>query len=78
MTLAPKFGDVSTKFFVAGNDNGNEENVYLIGASGSMNFDALKLFGEVDFFDGDSKVKDQDAFGSQLFLDASLAAVGFL
>ncbi|MBW2474859.1 MAG: hypothetical protein JRE56_09730 [Deltaproteobacteria bacterium] len=57
------------------------ESVYLIGASGSMMLGPVNLFAEVDFFTGDSFTvtdadgsEDLDAMGTQVFLDASMAA----
>ena len=62
------------------------ESVYLIGASGSTMLGPVILFAEVDFFTGDSytvtfddgvnpvETEDLDAMGTQVFLDASMAA----
>ena len=75
LTATPKIGDVTPKFFYAGFDNGREENVSLFGASAAMNLSAVKLFGELDYFTGDfNKQANIDAMGTQLFLDASMAA----
>jgi len=63
--------------------DGKAENVYLFGLSGSTNLGAVKLFGEFDYFSGDSfdvvdnatgQSQSVDAFGTQLMLDASMAA----
>jgi hypothetical protein len=68
--------------------DGQQENVYVVGVSGSTKLGAVKLFGEFDYFTGDafdvvdattgSKVDTADAMGTQLFLDASLAATDAL
>ncbi len=60
------------KVFAAGY-NDFDEDVYLLGASGSFDLGAIKLFAEADFFDGDASAT-QEAFGLQMILDASLAA----
>jgi len=72
--IAPKFGDISTDFFVAGRDDGNFESVYLVGADMKADFGGVKLAAEIDFFDGDSAVDKVDAYGTQAMVDASLAA----
>lgn len=59
------------KVFAAGYKDYDEE-VYLVGASGTIDLGAVKLFGELDYFDGDATATT-DAFGTQLFLDASMA-----
>ena len=64
-----------SKLILSGYNDGEEEEVYLVGVNGTLNLDAIKLFGEVDFFTGDSDdAAGVDAFGTQLFVDASLAA----
>ncbi|MFK5926576.1 MAG: hypothetical protein QM483_08105 [Desulfuromusa sp.] len=62
-------------FYVVGQDHVSNafETVYLIGADGTFNMDAFKLVAELDFFTGDA-AENTDAFGTQLFLDASIAA----
>ena len=49
------------------------EEVYLIGANTTFNMDAFKILAELDFFTGDASAT-ADAFGTQLFVDASMAA----
>ncbi len=49
------------------------EEVYLIGADVTFNMDAFKILAELDFFTGDATATT-DAFGTQLFIDASMAA----
>jgi hypothetical protein len=78
LTATPKIGDVATKFFYAGYNDGSYANVSLFGASASMNIEAIKLFGEFDYFTGDATTKNQDAMGTQLFLDGSMAATDAL
>jgi hypothetical protein len=58
--------------FVAGQTDyyQSDEEVYVIGASGTFDFGAVKLDAELDFFGGDA-TDDVDAFGTQLFLDLS-------
>jgi hypothetical protein len=63
-----------SRLILAGYNDGEEADMYMVGINGSLNLDAIKLFAELDFFDGDSSVKDVDGFGTQLFVDASLAA----
>jgi hypothetical protein len=50
----------------------------VLGASSKMDFGAVKLFAELDVFTGDgsdsTSATTVDAFGTQLFLDASMAA----
>jgi hypothetical protein len=82
-SLSPKGDNFSAKIFGAGYHDddggsglGNEE-VYLLGLQGSTNLSAVKLFGEFDYFTGDVN-NDVDAFGAQLFLDASVAATDAL
>jgi hypothetical protein len=73
--------DVGIDTGIAGFDSASES-VYLIGASASTTFGPVKFFGEVDFFTGDSftlefddgSTSELDAMGSQVFLDASIAA----
>jgi len=55
-------------------DTGQNEDVYMVGVQGSGNFGPVKLFGEFDYFDGDAQSKNVDAFGTQLFVDGSIAA----
>jgi len=50
----------------------NEE-VYLIGLDTVYTMDAFTIKGEFDYFTGDAS-KDIDAFGTQFFLDVSMAA----
>lgn len=71
-----KAGDnVKFKLILADYDDGEEKNVYLIGASATLDLSAVKVFGEIDFFDGDhNEALNQDAFGAQTMLDVSLAA----
>jgi hypothetical protein len=70
--IAPKFGDVATQFFIAGFNDGNEEDVYLFGANMNADFGGVKVAAELDVFDGDAD-KDTDAFGTQFMLDGSMA-----
>ncbi len=61
--------------FVASENAVNDPaaSVYVAGANGTFNMDAFKLFAELDYFTGDATDTD-DAFGTQLFVDASMAA----
>jgi hypothetical protein len=61
----PNFGDKKPSW--------GAEKVYMVGVQGSGNFGPVKLFGEFDHFDGDYS-DSVDAFGDQLFVDASFAA----
>ena len=84
VTVSPKFGDVKTKFLGAGYNqgNGSEVEVYVLGVSADAMLGPVKLFGEFDFFTGDAAVdglgNSQDAYGTQLFLDGSMAATDAL
>ena len=55
----------------------NEE-VYVIGANGKFDLNAVKLEVELDYFTGDAATElasdSKDAIGTQLFVDASVAA----
>ena len=83
-TVSPTIGDVKTKFFGAGYNQGggSEVEVYVLGASADAMLGPVKLFGEFDFFTGDAAVdtlgNSQDAYGTQLFLDGSMAATDAL
>ena len=64
-----------SRLILSGYNDGDEEEVYLVGLNGTLNLDAIKLFGEVDFFTGDADdAAGVDAFGTQGMIDASLAA----
>jgi hypothetical protein len=77
--INPKGDNWAGKLYVANQNSvlNQDEDVYLILASGSMNLDAIKLFGEVDFFTGDAS-DTVDAFGTQVMLDASIAATDMI
>ncbi len=61
--------------FVGNWNDGMEADVYVIGVTSSFNLDAVKLYGEVEYFTGDfNDAMNIDAVGLQLFLDGSLAA----
>ncbi len=55
-------------------------------ASGNLKLDAINLFGEIDFFTGDaakdvlinSVLQDVDAIGTQVMLEASMAATDMI
>ena len=49
------------------------EAVYVIGANGKFDLSAVKLEVELDYFTGDAD-ENTDAIGTQLFVDASVAA----
>ncbi len=61
--------------FLAGQTKAKDaaESVYLLGANAKFNLNAVKLAAELDFFFGDANATD-DAVGTQLFVDASMAA----
>ena len=61
--------------FVVGQNkvSNSGEDVYLIGADATFSMDAIKLVAELDIFTGDATATT-DAFGTQLFVDASMAA----
>ncbi len=61
-------------FFASQNSVSNlDEEIYLIGADVTFNMDAIKILAELDFFTGDASATT-DAFGTQLFVDASMSA----
>ena len=79
VTVKPTFGDVKTRFFLANFNDGEEQNVYLIGAAADATLGAFKLFGELDFFSGDANdAAGIDAFGTQLFVDGAFAATDMI
>jgi hypothetical protein len=51
----------------------DRESVFLVGVNLTMDVSAVKLQGELDFFTGDA-AENVDAMGTQLFVDASMAA----
>lgn len=59
--------------FVASEKGDVEHEVYVIGATGDFDLNAVKLYAEFEYFTGDSDA-DTDAVGTQLFVDASVAA----
>jgi hypothetical protein len=59
--------------FAAGQTADGGQNVYMFGAHYAGNLDAVKLVAELDYFTGDAS-DTTDAFGTQLFVDASMAA----
>lgn len=70
--FAQKSDSFKANFFVVGQKDDAEE-VYLIGADAAFNFDAVKLVTELNIFTGDASAT-ADAFGTQLFVDVSMAA----
>ena len=73
-SINPKGDNFSAKFIAAGYSDSNAgADIFMAGVSGSTNLGPVKLFGEFDYFGGDAS-DTVDAFGTQLFLDASLAA----
>jgi hypothetical protein len=70
-----KGDNFKSRLTLAGYNDGDEAEVYLVGLNGTLNLDAIKLFAELDFFTGDDDdALGVDAFGTQLFVDASMAA----
>jgi hypothetical protein len=55
----------------AGAENDGQEDVYMFGVAGGMDFDAVKVVGEIDLFTGDATAT-ADAKGLQGFVDASM------
>lgn len=72
-TIRPKFGDLQTAFFVANQNDGAEESVTLVGAYLTAMLGPVDFTAEVDFFTGDSDEKDVDAYGTNVWLDGSMA-----
>ena len=77
-SVSPKGDNYSAKVFGAGySDARFGTEVYVLGASASTKLGPVNLFGEFDYFTGDSSddgTTKVDAVGSQLFVDASMAA----
>jgi hypothetical protein len=73
--VSPKGDNWSAKLYLANQNSvlNQDENVYAGIASVNLKLDAINLFAELDYFDGDYN-DTVDAFGTQLFLDASMAA----
>ena len=69
-----KGDNFKSRIILSGYNDGEEQEVYLVGVNGTLNLDAVKLMGEIDFFTGDADdAAGVDAFGTQVLLDASLA-----
>ncbi len=58
--------------YLAG-QTGNGEEVFVVGANGKFDLSAVKLEAEFEYFTGDAS-ENVDAIGTQLFVDASVAA----
>jgi hypothetical protein len=70
-----KGDNFKSRLILSGYNDGDEQEVYLVGVNGTLNLDAIKLFGELDFFTGDANdAAGVDAFGTQGMIDASMAA----
>jgi len=82
--IFPKGDNWKAGVFVVGQSKRNDEDeeVFLIGVNGSTSLGPVNLTGEVDFFTGDASEDfagdTVDAMGSQVFLDASMAATDAL
>jgi hypothetical protein len=87
--IQPKGDNWSSRLYVANQNSAldRDENVVAVIASGSLKLDAINLFGEVDFFTGDAAkdvtiapgvVEDIDAIGTQVMLEASMAATDMI
>ena len=72
VNFAQKNDNYKANIFVAG-QKASAVDVYLFGADLAYNLDAVKLVAELNFFTGDASAT-ADAFGTQLFVDASMAA----
>jgi len=68
-----KFDTIALNVFAGNQTDGSEESVTLVGVDVTIPLDALKIVAEVDFFDGDSKTANVDAYGTQAMVDASFA-----
>ena len=77
--IQPKGDNWSSRLYVAGQNSAldQDEDVYAVIASGKLKLDAINLFGEIDFFDGDAS-DTVDAFGTQVMLEASMAATDMI
>jgi hypothetical protein len=75
LQISPKGDSWKASAFVVGQSkkSNSDEEVYLIGVNGGTSLGPVNLTGEVDFFTGDANAND-DAMGTQVFLDASMAA----
>ena len=61
------------KVFAANQKDGAEEDAYLLGATYSATYDAIKVNAELDFFTGDAS-STMDAQGTQFVMNATMAA----
>ena len=68
-----KFDTIALNVFAGNQTDGSEESVTLVGVDVTIPLDAFKIVAEVDFFDGDSKDANLDAYGTQAMVDASFA-----
>jgi hypothetical protein len=71
--VAHKTDMYSANVFFAGQDDGSDEEVYVVGVDAAFNFDAVKVSGEIDYFTGDASAT-VDAVGLQGFIDVAFAA----
>jgi hypothetical protein len=65
----------ASQLFVAGQQdvNNGDESVQVVGLTLDLDLAPVKLYGEAEFFTGDADATT-DAVGTQVFLDASMAA----
>ena len=71
-----KGDNFKSRLILSGYNDGSDADVFMAGINAGLNFDAIKLFAELDFFGGDAPLDANDdkvdAFGTQLFVDASM------
>lgn len=71
--VSPAGQNYKSDIFFSGYTNGGDMDIYLVGADISLAMEALKFAAELDIFGGDASAST-DAVGTQLLLDASMAA----
>jgi len=73
--VAHKGGSYASQLFVAGQQdvNNGDESVQVVGLTLDLDLAPVKLYGEAEFFTGDADA-NVDAVGTQVMLDASMAA----
>ncbi len=70
--IGHKGDNYAAKLFVAGY-KASDTDINMVGATLSYDFEAFKLDAEAEFFTGDADA-DMDAMGTQIVVDASMAA----
>jgi hypothetical protein len=74
--VSPKFDNIALDVFAVEFKQGdsNQADVQLFGIDTTMNFNAIKVMAEFDYFTGDAAGNNIDAMGTQGFVDVGFAA----